>query len=80
MAEAKKSVVKKDDPFAKEPDKKMPFIAGGMILFAIGWALYTGNPGGKIRAETPEEKKIREAEEQDRALDAARKARSKKRH
>ncbi len=63
---------KKDDPFAVKPNNKMPYIAGGMIAFALLWFVYDLNPGGMVRSETKEETKVRVQQERDDALDKAR--------
>jgi hypothetical protein len=68
---------KKVDPHAIKPNKNLPFIAGGMILFALAWLIYSINPGVMIRAETEQEKKERishEKEEADFKKSAARAA------
>lgn len=72
---------KKNDPHAIKPNNKLPFIAGGMILFALAWLVYGINPGGALRKETEDEKKerleaVKEAEHRKRqaAKDAAREA------
>lgn len=56
---------KKNDPHAIKPNNKLPFIAGGMILFAIAWLIYEINPGTMMRAETEQEKKERIANEKE---------------
>jgi len=69
---------KPDDPFAVKPNNKMPYIAGGMIMFAMLWFVYEANPGGVVRSETTDEKKEREDNEKDAALDKARQLKKKK--
>jgi len=56
---------KKNDPHAIKPNNKIPFIAGGMILFAMAWLVYSANPGRMIREETEQEKKERVSAEKD---------------
>ncbi|HEY3322428.1 MAG TPA: hypothetical protein VGP72_18340 [Planctomycetota bacterium] len=69
-------VEKKPDPFAKKPNKMLPFIAGAMIVLAVGWTVYQSNPGRMIRSETKEEKTTRETEEKE-AANRARHAKKK---
>jgi hypothetical protein len=56
---------KKNDPHAIKPNNKLPFIAGGMIIFAVAWLIYSINPWVMIRAETEQEKKERIAHEKE---------------
>ena len=65
---AKKEV----DPHDVKPNNKIPFIAGGMIIFALLWFVYDLNPGGMVRSETKEETKERTQREKDEAMDKAR--------
>lgn len=56
---------KKNDPHAIKPNNKLPFIAGGMMIFAFLWLIYDINPGQMIRTETEQEKRERAANEKD---------------
>lgn len=59
---------KKVDPHAIPPNNKLPFIAGGLIIFAIFWLVYQINPAGMVRSETADEKKERLQAERDEEM------------